>query len=108
MTQLINTLKAAEALQKAGLTKTVSKAIIEVMTSTTDAVATKADVEGLSIQLGSKIDALNVRLAGVEKRQDATATHADLANVRSDLIKWMVGLIMAQTAIIVTLVQLWP
>ena len=57
-------------------------------------LATKADIEDL--RLSTKADIENLRLS----------TKADIAAVKADLLKWMIGAMIAQGGLIVALVEL--
>lgn len=57
-------------------------------------LATKADIEDL--RLSTKADIENLRLS----------TKADIVAVKADLLKWMIGAMIAQGGLIVALVEL--
>lgn len=78
-----NTLKFAQRLEKAGATREYAiaeaEALAEVFESGTQDLATKVDIRALEAKMESR-----------------------LAEVKLDLIKWIVGLILGQTALLLT------
>ncbi len=66
-------------------------------------LATKADIE--SLRLATKADIESLRLATKADIESLRlATKADIEAVRSDLLKWMFGMMLAQGSIVVGLV----
>ncbi len=74
MAKTIDTLHAASALIDAGVAKEQAEAIVNVISKTEDNLITKADLD------------------------------AALANLKSNLIMWIVGLEVATTALVVSLI----
>ena len=90
-------------LSKAGFTEAQVTALAEYFDSQ---MATKADVAELKLEIEKvraeieKVRAdLEVRIAGVE---------IQIADAKADIIKWVVGLLIAQGAAIVALLKLLP
>lgn len=73
-----DTLKFVERLKSAGVSDEQAKAEVEALTA-----------------------ALNETIAVRE-----LATKSDLESIKSDLVKWMAGLLLAQAAVVATLVKL--
>ena len=68
-------------------------------------LATKADIEALQQATKTDIEALRQETkAGMEALR--LATKADIEAVKADLLKWFVGTLIAQGALIVALVKL--
>jgi hypothetical protein len=82
-----DTLDAARRLKEAGAAEPLAEAIAEVLRRARDfdlsQFATKSDLDQLRL-----------------------ATKADLAELKVEILKWVVGLMIAQTAAIVALVKL--
>lgn len=87
MAGTFDTLRAARRLKDAGASEPVAEAIAEVLRESRD-----FDLS----QLATKTDLEQLRLAG----------KADLAELKSEVLKWVVGLMSAQTAAIIGLVKL--
>ena len=73
-----DTLKFVERLKSSGVSDEQAKAEVEALTA-----------------------ALNETIAVRE-----LATKSDLESIKSDLVKWMAGLLLAQAAVVATLVKL--
>ena len=131
MASTFDTLRAARRLKEAGAPEPVAEAIAEVLRESRDfdfsQIATKADIEQLrlatkadieQLRLATKTDVEQLRLAAkadIEQLRLATkadveqlrlATKADLSELKSEVLKWVIGLMIAQTAAIVALVKL--
>ncbi|MBF0620954.1 MAG: DUF1640 domain-containing protein [Magnetococcales bacterium] len=82
-----DTLKYVEALKAAGITeeqaKAQAEALKEVQASQLQELATKADVEGVKLELRHEMTTLKV-----------------------EIIKWMIGLLMGQTALLIAAVKI--
>ena len=75
----IDTLAFAKRLQAAGADERLAEAIVEGITDAdTSSLATKEDL-----------------------RQVETAIKTDIANSHADILKWLFGIIFAQTAIVI-------
>ncbi len=87
MVSTFDTLGAARRLKEAGAAEPLAEAIAEVLRQSRDfdfsQFATKTDLDQLRL-----------------------ATKADLAELKVEILKWVVGLMIAQTAAIVALVKL--
>ncbi len=78
-------------LSQAGFSDTQVEALGEFFDSQ---MATKADIARLEAEMASKADIAELRL--------------EIERVRSDLIRWVAGLMIALAAVIVALVKLLP
>jgi archaellum component FlaC len=74
------------------------KDIEEIIDSRKQDLATKADI------LGVKADILEVKADILEVKKEIKEVELKIEQVRSNLIKWVVGLVIAQTSITVTLI----
>ena len=87
MAGTFDSLAAARRLKEAGAAEPLAEAIAEVLRQSRDfdlaQLATKSDLEQLRL-----------------------AAKADLSELKVDILKWVVGLMIAQTAAIVALVKL--
>ena len=101
MSATFDTLKVARRLRDAGLSEPQADAVAEALRESRDGVdlshlATKADLDGLRASTKADLEALKA------------ATKADLAETKADILKWMFGALAAQSALIVTLIKLFP
>lgn len=91
-----DTLKFVETLKVAGVSEAQAKAIAQAFRDAQGEIdlATKADLRALEL-------ALKADLRELEHGLKAT-----LAEVKADTIKWVAGLLLAQAALVATLVKL--
>ena len=85
-TASFDTLEAADALTRAGLTEPQAKTIVAAMRrAVSDGVATKGDVAELRTELKGDIGAVKVELKG------------DIGAVKAELwaVKWVLGFVLA-------------
>lgn len=86
-----DTLRYMEQLKSAGVPESQAKAhtesLSEILSSGSHELATKADLRELELRLDAKM----------EER---------LSHLKIDLMKWMTGMLLAQAALIATLVKL--
>jgi hypothetical protein len=68
-------------------------------------LATKADVKGEIASLRADIALLSAKLDNIAANY---ATKAELSNMRNDIIRWMLGLLFGQAALIIALLKLLP
>ena len=88
-----------------------------------DTAALRADTAALGARLEARLDGvearLEARLDGVEARLEARldgidarsanfVTKAELADTKTELIKWVVGIAFAQVAMILAILKLFP
>jgi hypothetical protein len=66
-------------------------------------VATKTDLVAVKTELSADIAAVKTEL-----RVEISAVRIDLAAVKHDLLRWMVGMAFAQVGLTVALVRLLP
>lgn len=81
-----DTLKYAKRLKAAGMEPRLAEEQAEAL----------ADALTEQTQLATKTDLVELRMA----------TKADLADAKTDLIKWVAGMLVAQAAVVATLVKL--
>ncbi|HEX2151533.1 MAG TPA: coiled-coil domain-containing protein [Stellaceae bacterium] len=68
-------------------------------------LATKADVKGEIASLRADIALLSAKLDNIAANY---ATKAELSDTRNDIIRWMLGLLFGQAALIIALLKLLP
>ena len=78
-----DTLKATRDLEAAGIDSRQAEAIVSTIRQSGDAVATKADLDAVR-----------------------SAMRADLAELKSDLLKVAIGIVVANVGLTVTLIKL--
>ncbi|HLC14854.1 MAG TPA: hypothetical protein VJL89_01330 [Thermodesulfovibrionia bacterium] len=125
----IDTLQVYERLRKADLHESAAKEIAEIFQEVVEGhLATKLDLEQTESRLKAEIEQTESRLkAEIEKlrielqweiEKLRTETKADIEKCKfelkgeiekskSEIIKWMVGMLMAQTALLATLAKLF-
>jgi len=96
----MDTLKPYEALTAAEMPDRQARALIAIVQELQEArlaeVATKADLRELEARMDSRFATLEIKLADLEGKID---------RVKFDLLKWIIPLILGQTAFIVTLLK---
>ena len=99
-TLTFDTLKFANRLKTAGVpaaqAEAEAKALSEVLETNLNELATKED-------LRHEISDVRKDLQRVEDRFDTK-----LANLKFDLIKWMIGLLVAQTGLLLAVLRFFP
>ena len=117
-----DTYTAAKALRKAGFDERQAEAaVVMVRDAVTESVATKADFS----RLEDKVATLEDKMATLEDKmatkadlsrledkmailEDKMATRADLAELKADMLKFAMGIVIANTALTVALIKLLP
>ena len=66
-----------------------------------------ATVQTRSSTVETGLAAVGKRVAVVEAQIKHPATKADVANVKFDLLKWLVPIILGQTAAIFAIAEIW-
>ena len=109
MVATFDTLRTARRLKEAGASEPVAEAIAEALRESREfdlaQLATKADLATLGSDLRREIATLRGDLRG----EIATLRGELLAKIEGakvDILKWVIGLMIAQAALIVTLVRL--
>ncbi len=122
----MDTLRAYEILRAKGrFEEEPAKAVVEAVSTLlmpsfadlatkSDLAAVKADIEQL--RLATKTDIEQLRLATksdlaevkADIEQLRLATKADLSQTKVELVKWMVGLLLAQGALMISLLKVLP
>ncbi|MBF0476972.1 MAG: hypothetical protein HQK59_14305 [Deltaproteobacteria bacterium] len=123
--EYFDTLSVYDRLAKAGLPDLASRELSEILRGhlqqQIESLATKRDIEELRLGTKQDIEELKTSIAGsievlrlttqrdiAELKKDIEAsrlaTQRDIAESRVDTIKWVVGLLVAQSAIIIAAV----
>ena len=92
-----DTLEAADALTRAGLTEPQAKAIVATMRrAVSDGVATKGDVTELRTELKGDIGELRTELKG-DIGELRAELKGDIGAVKAELwaVKWVLGFVLA-------------
>ena len=118
----IDTLAFAKRLQAAGADERLAEAIVEGITDAdTSSLATKEDLRHVETALKEDIALVKEDIAHVRTelkedialvkedirqvettlKEDIAAIKTDIANSHADILKWLFGIIFAQTAIVI-------
>ena len=111
----IDTLAFAKRLQAAGADERLAEAIVEGITDAdTSSLATKEDLGLVKAELKEDIALVkedlrhvetalkeDIALVRTELKEDIAAIKTDIANSHADILKWLFGIIFAQTAIVI-------
>ena len=93
----IDTLAFAKRLQAAGADERLAEAIVEGITDAdTSSLATKEDLRHVETALKE-----DIALVKEDIRQVEIGIRTDIANSHADILKWLFGIIFAQTAIVI-------
>jgi len=104
-----DTLELARKLEAAGFEHEpaadtdIAEAMAEAMA--TAELATKADIREAELRLDARITAVEAKIRESELRLEAKL-EARLGELKADILKWVAGLLLAQAAVIATLVKL--
>jgi hypothetical protein len=110
MAATFDTLRAARRLKEAGASEPVAEAIAEVLRDSREfdlsQIVTKADLKSeiaaLRAELETKIESVRAELdARIE------SVKVEILTAKVDILKWILGLLIAQAALIVALVRLF-
>jgi hypothetical protein len=105
MVATFDTLRAARRLKEAGASEPIAEAIAEALRESRELdlaqLATKADLAALDSDLRREIATLRGEIATLRGE-----LLAKIEGVKVDILKWVIGLMIAQAALIVTLVRL--
>ena len=95
-----DTLKSVDRLKGAKVPEEQARAFVEIFQEIQQGadLATKADLEQLRVATKSDLRELELRI-----ETKIEATHTKLEATKVDMIKWVIGLLVAQTAILFTL-----
>lgn len=123
----LDTLKIAKRLRDAGFSEIQAESVTDAIRESVTAgdLATKADLAGeaaaLRADLKAEVGALRAEVTAVradvkaevtglraEFRTEVAALRAEIADVKAEIIKWMFGAMLAQGALVVTLIKLLP
>ena len=84
----------------------------QLKTAGVPAVHAEAEAKALSEVLETSLSdlATNARLEKTESalRQEMTNLHAKMSEMKFELLKWMIGLAIAQTGLLITLLKFLP
>ena len=100
-----DTLRFSETLTAGGFSPLQAKAVAQAFADATgQELATKADLREVRADIREvKADIAAVR---AETRESELRLEAKLGEVKADILKWVVGLLLAQAAVIAALVKL--
>ncbi len=95
-----------EALLSAGVSPERARAVVDLFERSVDeryslhaqVLATKRDVAELEARLTREIAGVNVEIAGV--KAEIAGVKVEIAGVKADLVKWVLGALTAQTALL--------
>lgn len=97
-------LTLAHALENGGISRDAAEHIAtEIFDAIHDHVATKTDVREAETRLQANIDEVRADLKG-----DIATLRIEIERVRSELIRWVVGIGFAQVATIIAVLKLAP
>ena len=120
----IDTHKAVTRLETTGMSRQTAEAVVEIFDTVANAaatdLATKADLGAVAANvqdlrdtvqhLGDRMQDLDNRMHNLEDRvvvlERTMATKSDLAEVKTDIIRWNVGLMLTLAAVIIAAVKL--
>ena len=102
-----------EALLSAGVSPERARAVVDLFDRSVDeryslhaqVLATKRDVAELETRLSREMAAVKVEVAGT--RVEIAGIKADVAGIKADLVKWFLGALTAQTALLLGAAKLF-
>ncbi len=113
-TLTFDTLKFANQLKTAGIpavhAEAEAKALSEVLETNLGELATKSDLREVKADLREVETKLESRIDKTEStlRQEITNLGAKMADLKFELLKWMIGLLVAQTTLLLALFKFFP
>ena len=110
----LDTHELVKDLKAAGFTddqaEAVPRAVKHARETDFSDLATKADVANLATR--TDVAGLKAELAAIAAKLDGIATNyatkAELSDMRTDMIRWVFGIVFAQAALMIALIKLWP
>lgn len=119
----IDTLKIYERLRKTNLPDAPAREIAEVFKETTDALSShlasrqdiefivKKEIETLKLSVEKEFETIRKEIVANRKeiviiQKDSESIRKEIAESKSEIIKWVAGMLVAQAAIVATLVKL--
>ena len=91
----VDTLKIYERLRQAKLSNPAAKEVAEVFNDVLEAnLATKADLEKVKIELNGDLEKTKAEI------------NVSMEKAKASTIKWVVGILVAQTGILIALIRL--
>jgi hypothetical protein len=104
-----DTYERIEQLKKAGIPEPHAKAIIDSLKFSQSDVATTHDLKLLEQALKQDMalleQAVKQDIALLEQRMETFATKVELAALKSDIIRWLIGLFFAQAGLVFALLK---
>jgi hypothetical protein len=104
-----DTYERIEQLKKAGIPEPHAKAIIDSLKLSQSDVATTHDLKLLEQALKQDLtlleQALKKDIALLEQRMETFATKVELAALKSEIIRWLIGLFFTQTGLVLALLK---
>jgi len=117
-TLTFDTLKFANRLKTAGVpavqAEAEADALSEVLETNLSELATKSDLREVETGLRHEISDLrkdmDAGFAGVDAKLEKTesAFRQEMTNMKFELLKWMIGLLVAQTGLLLALLKFFP
>jgi hypothetical protein len=113
----LDTHELVKDLKAAGFTddqaEAVTRAVKHVREIDFSDLATKADVANFATRadlaaVSAKVDTLALKLDHLATRLDNFVTKAEIADIKTELLKWGVGIALGQAAMIIALIKLLP
>jgi hypothetical protein len=113
----LDTHELVKDLKAAGFTddqaEAVTRAVKHVREIDFSDLATKADVANFATRadlaaVSAKVDTLALKLDHLAARLDNFLTKAEIADIKTELLKWGVGIALGQAAMIIALIKLLP
>ncbi|MGE0259610.1 MAG: coiled-coil domain-containing protein [Alphaproteobacteria bacterium] len=101
--ELVKDLKAAGFTDHQA--EAVTRAVKNARELDVSELATKTDVKAEISSVRADIALLSAKLDGIAANY---ATKAELSDMRNDIIRWVLGLLFAQAALIIALLKLLP
>jgi len=105
---IFDTLKFANQLKTAGVPAThaeaEAKALSEVLETNLSELATKTDLRGVETNLRHEIGDLRKDMNARFEKTDS-AFRQEMTNMKFELLKWMIGLLVAQTTLLLALLK---
>lgn len=106
---MLDTLKASEDLQAAGMPREQANALIKAINEgLRDTVVTKADLQEFAAGRSQQISSLDSKISSLDANSSKAFSSLDskISQIKTSIIMWIAGLLVAQTAIIATMLAL--
>ena len=94
-----------DILEKASFTPVQAKAIVQAIEEAKATTVSKETFEAHRQQLATREDLYKVK---GELQTEIAQVKANQERIKGELLQWMIGLVMAQTGILIALFRLFP